>query len=120
MKIEKDTDNELMLYIKTKTKKSKILIEAMCKRTSEGFVVLKDSMIELVDSDSLVNSVKDLRDKCRSNNEIINGKIIKDYLFNSPSYAAMFVLGMRKNGRTIWKNKEGITLKDIEEKEIRY
>ncbi|MDY3005953.1 DUF4357 domain-containing protein [Anaerococcus porci] len=42
----------------------------------------------------------------------------KDYLFNSPSYASAFLLGMNTNGKTDWKIKEGITLKELEESEI--
>jgi hypothetical protein len=115
-KIEKQ--EEEIFYLNSRTKKSNIMINAKCKRTNEGFVVLKGSMIEEIDSNSLTNSIKELRNRCRKNGEIINGRITKNYLFNSPSYAAMFVLGMRKNGKTEWKTADGITLKELEEKEI--
>ena len=59
-----------------------------------------------------------IRDRCKKEQEIINGKIEKNFLFNSPSYAAAFGLGMNTNGRTDWKTVEGITLKDLEEKEL--
>ena len=75
-------------------------------------------MIEETDSMSIPQSIKELREKIKKNNEIINGRLTKDYLFNSPSYAAAFILGMQTNGRTDWKTKDGITLKDLEEKEI--
>ena len=39
-------------------------------------------------------------------------------MFNSPSYAATFVLGKSSNWRTELKDKDGVTLKEIEEKEI--
>lgn len=118
LKIEDKIDDEEVLYLSTKTKKSGKSISAKCKRTSEGFVVLKDSMIELIDSKSLSKSIKEIRDKCKISNEIIDGKLTKNYLFNSPSYAAMFVLGMSRNGRTEWKTKSGETLKELEEKEM--
>lgn len=118
LKIENKIDDDEILYLSTKTKRSGKSINAICKRTSEGFVVLKDSMIEMIDSKSLPNSIKELRDKCKANNEIFDGKLTKNYLFNSPSYAAMFVLGMSRNGKTEWKTKAGITLKALEEKEI--
>lgn len=117
-KKEDKTDDNEILYLSTKTKKSEKKINAKCQRTSEGFVVLKDSMIELIDSKSLPKSIKEMRDKCKANNEIIDGKITKNYLFNSPSYAAMFVLGMSRNGKTDWKTKGETTLKELEEKEI--
>ena len=119
LKIENKIDNDEILYLSTRTKKSGKIINAKCKRTSEGFVVLKDSMIEMIDSKSLPNSIKELRDKCKANNEIIDGKLTKNYLFNSPSYAAMFVLGMSRNGKTEWKMEDGTTLKELEEKELR-
>lgn len=111
-------DDELVLYLSRKSRKSKKTIEAKCKRTNEGFVVLKGSMIEEIDSRAIPKSIKELRDRNRKNNEIIDGKITKDHLFNSPSYAAAFVLGMQTNGRTDWRNKNGITLKELEEKEM--
>ncbi|MBN4083377.1 GIY-YIG nuclease family protein [Mycoplasma sp. CSL10137] len=106
---------ELMLYLSRKNKKSNKIIESKCMRTNEGFVVLKDSIIELEDSNSIPKTIKEIRKKCKNNNEIVNGRLTKNYLFNSPSYAAAFVLGMNTNGRTDWKNENGITLKDIEE-----
>ncbi|KXB43634.1 hypothetical protein HMPREF3188_01416 [Tissierellia bacterium KA00581] len=114
----KNNYDELILYLSRKIKRSNKLIKAKCKRTNEGFVVLKGSMIEQVDSNAIPKSIKELREKLRKNNEIVNGKIIKNYLFNSPSYASSFVLGMHTNGRTDWKTKDDITLKELEEKEI--
>lgn len=112
-------DKDLILYLSRKSRKSNRIIEAMCKRTNEGFVVLKDSMIEEIDSKAIPKSIKELRNDCISNKEIINGRINKNYLFNSPSYAAAFVLGMQTNGRTDWKTKGGINLKELEENEMK-
>lgn len=111
-------DKELILYLSRKSRKSNRIIEAMCKRTNEGFVVLKDSMIEEIDSKAIPKSIKELRKECINNNEIIDGKISKNYLFNSPSYAASFVLGMQTNGRIDWKTKGGINLNELEENEM--
>lgn len=113
-----DKDEEQILYLNRKLKRSNKTVEAKCKMTSEGFVVLKGSHIEGTDAESIPNSLKSLREKCRRNKEIIDGKITKDYLFKSPSYAASFVVGMSSNGRTDWKTKDGITLKALEEKDI--
>lgn len=120
---EKDENNndekELFLYLSRKSGKSSRQIEAKCKRTDEGFVVLKDSMIEVIDSTAIPKSIKELREKCIRNNEIVEGRLNKNYLFNSPSYAAAFVLGTNANGRTHWKTEKGTSLKDIEENEIK-
>ena len=113
-----DEVEELTLYLSRKSKKSNKTIEAMCKRTDEGFVVLKDSMIETIDSKAIPKSIKDLREKCRMNNEIVDGKLTKNYLFNSPSYAAAFVLGMNTNGKTDWKTKDHETLKKLDGEEV--
>lgn len=113
---EEIEQKELCLYLSRKSKKSNQTIEASCIRTNEGFVVLKGSMIEEIDSQSIPKAIKELREKCRKNHEIVDGRITKNYLFNSPSYAASFIIGMITNGRTDWKSKDGITLKDLEDK----
>ena len=118
-KYENNNDKGSILYLSRKSGKSNRQIEAKCKRTDEGFVVLKDSMIEIIDSIAIPKSIKKLREECIDKNEIVDGKLNKNYLFNSPSYAAAFVLGTNANGRTSWKNEKGITLKDLEENEMK-
>lgn len=75
-------------------------------------------MIEENDSKSIPNSIKALRVRCQANGDIISGLLQKNYLFNSPSYAAAFVLGMNTNGKVDWKTKDGITLKNLDENEL--
>lgn len=124
--IDKDSDDkektdeveELTLFLSRKSKKSNKTIEAMCKRTDEGFVVLNGSMIETINSKAIPKSIKVLREKCIANNEIVDGKLTKNYLFNSPSYAASFVLGTNANGRTEWKTKNHVTLKELDGEEV--
>lgn len=111
-----EENEELILYLSRKSKKSNKTIEAKCMRTNEGFVVLKDSIIEEIDSRAIPKTIKDIREKCREANEIIDGRLTKNYLFNSPSYAAAFVLGMHTNGKTDWKTENGLTLKEFKEK----
>lgn len=113
-------NDDLYLYLSRRDAKTNKEIKATCKRTSEGFVVLKGSDFCEIDADHIKNktSIKNIRDKCKNSGGVIDGKLIKDYLFNSPSYAATFVLGKSSNGRTEWKDKDGVTLKEIEEKEI--
>ena len=113
-KIIEKNQKESKFYLSRKSKKSQQLIQASCIRTNEGFVVLKDSMIEGIDSEAIPLAIKELRTKCKANKEIFNGKLTKNLLFNSPSYAAAFVLGMQTNGRVDWKDENGITLKELE------
>ena len=116
-KIIEKNQKESKFYLSRKSKKSQKLIQASCIRTNEGFVVLKDSMIEEIDSEAIPLVIKELRTKCKANKEIFNGKLTKNLLFNSPSYAAAFVLGMQTNGRVDWKDEKGVTLKELENSE---
>lgn len=113
-KIIEKNQKESKFYLSRKSKKSQQLIQASCIRTNEGFVILKGSMIEEIDSDAIPLAIKELRTKCKANKEIFNGKLTRNLLFNSPSYAAAFVLGMQTNGRVDWKDENGITLKELE------
>lgn len=101
----------LLLHLKRKSRKSGQTIEAECKQTTEGFVVLKGSHIELNDSDSIPPGIKESRQKAKVNE---NGILQEDFLFKSPSYAAAFVIGGHANGLTEWKTADGKTLKEIE------
>ncbi|MCU6786190.1 IS3 family transposase [Aedoeadaptatus acetigenes] len=85
-------DKELLLYLSRKSGKSNRLIEGKCKRTDEGFVVLKDSVIEIIDS-AIPKSTNELRKECINKNKIIDGRVSKNYIFNSTFYAAAFVFG---------------------------
>lgn len=104
-----------LLYLKRKSKKSNTEIRATCKQTAEGFVVLKGSMIEIIDSPKIPSALKERRAELQSIGVIVDSILQENQLFNSPSYAAGFVLGMHTNGRTDWKNKQGRSLKELEE-----
>lgn len=105
-------DGGLVLFLKRKSRKSGKTIEASCRQTGEGFVVLSGSHIETIDSDSIPPAIKKSRKKAIIDN---NGVLQKDILFRSPSYAAAFVIGGHVNGLTAWRTVEGQTLKKIEE-----
>lgn len=113
--VVEEHDDELILGLSRKIKRSQRNIEAYCKRTNEGFVVLAGSQIEETDSGSIPNVIKELRERCKQNNEIKDGVLTRNYLFKSPSYAASFVLGMTTNGKVDWKTEDGTSLKMIEE-----
>jgi hypothetical protein len=106
--------DELVLHLKRKSRKSGQTIEADCKQTADGFVVLKGSHIEPNDSDSIPPGIKEARSKAFVNE---NGILQEDVLFKSPSYAASFVIGGHANGLTEWKTAAGKTLKEIEASE---
>lgn len=86
-------------------------VDATAEQTSEGIVVLKGSFISPKEDENIPTAVKNMRRKARLDD---NGRTEDNYLFNSPSYAAVFVLGKSANGLTEWKSNKGITLKDLE------
>lgn len=110
--VAKDKD---LLFLSRKIRKSNLQIEAKCKRTNEGFVVLKGSMISLEDLKTMPKLIKKLRDQLITSKIIKNGILMENQLFTSASYAAAFVLGTNANGLTHWKTKNGQTLKELEE-----
>lgn len=109
--VDNTSDDGLILHMKRKSQKSGQTIEADCKQTSEGFVVLKGSHIETIDSDSVPPGIRERRKKAVIDE---NGVLQEDELFKSPSYAAAFVIGGHTNGLNDWKTTEGKTLKEIE------
>lgn len=111
---ESAESEDLLLFLKRKIRKSGRVIEAKCKQTNEGFVVLKGSHIETIDSESIPPRIKESRQKAKIDEQ---GVLQEDILFNSPSYAAAFVVGGHVNGLTEWKTEGGVSLKEIENRE---
>lgn len=105
-----ENNNEMFLYLSRKSSKSNKLIEAKAKLTNEGIVVLSGSGIEQIDSERIPASLVQRRIDAK----IENGILLEDELFKSPSYAAAFVIGGHINGLAYWKNKEGISLKELQ------
>lgn len=93
------------------------------KRTSDGFVVFHNSEIATETVDSYQKKkLNKLRDELIENEIIIKveDKLIfkSDYLFSSPSAAAMVIMGRSANGLLEWKDSSGKVLRDIEKQEI--
>jgi hypothetical protein len=109
--ILESSKDDLLLFLKRTIRRSGLVIKATCKQTNEGFVVLKGSLIETIDSESIPLKIKERRQKANVDE---NGILQEDILFRSPSYAAAFVIGGHVNGLTEWKTKNGISLKEIE------
>lgn len=111
---EESPEEELLLYMKRKSRKSGQVIEASCKQTNEGFVVLQGSHIETIDSESIPPRIVERRQKAKIDE---NGILQENILFRSPSYAAAFVIGGHVNGLVEWKTRDGVSLKEIESSE---
>ena len=100
------TDNEPIFHLEYKKGK------ATGKRTSEGFVALKGSVINPTMTKSCPEkTVKDRRKYADKIDK--NYTLTADILFSSPSGAAGFIGGASLNGNAMWKDANGKSLKDI-------
>lgn len=89
--------------------------------SSDGFVVLKGSKAAGTIVNSMTPSFIVLRQKLIDVGVLVDkGEFYEfsdDYIFSSPSTAAVMVMGRNANGLTEWKQKDGKTLKDFENNE---
>lgn len=108
---DKKIENKKLLYFKTKSFQAKGIV------INEGFRVLKGSTVSKEQTKkSLAKGYKALRERLEKE-KIINEnyEFISDYTFNSSSAAADVISGYSNSGPIVWKNKEGKTLKELEE-----
>lgn len=111
--IKKKCDEKEVLYIS----QDRSGIRASGKPISEGFAVLKGSKIADNVASSLSKSVVDKRQVLFDKGIVDeNFTFTQDWEFTSPSLAAAIVVGYSINGRNAWRNKKGISLKEIEER----
>jgi hypothetical protein len=86
--------------------------------TSDGFVVFKSSKASSTIVNSMTSNFIKYRQKLIDEGVLVDkGDFLEfsdDYIFSSPSTAAVMVMGRNANGLTEWKNKDGITLKEFE------
>ena len=111
--IKKKSDEKEILYIL----QDRSGIKAGGKPISEGFAVLKGSKVAEKVASSLSKSVVNKRQALFDKGIVDeNFTFTQDWAFTSPSLAAAIVVGYSINGRNAWKNKKGISLKEIEER----
>lgn len=88
------------------------------KRTREGFVVLKGSVLNPKTTASCPERTLKVRhDYADKMDE--NGYLKEDLLFSSPSAAASFIGGASLSGNALWRDAEGRRLKDILDQALR-
>ena len=105
----KNDSPEECLYIFRDKGKS---VLAVGKIAEDGFWVLKGSYINPKEAPSLPTGVKKARQQYAK--QIDSDDILQqDVSFGSPSYASSFVRGRNSNGLLEWKNKDGVTLKEM-------
>lgn len=106
----RSSPSEQTLYLSTSTSSGE------GKQTSDGFVVLKGAHIRKEVTRTIPKQAK--RNRERYSNRISDDWILlQDTLFTSPSAASSFITGSSISGKKEWKNKAGITLGELEEKE---
>lgn len=99
-------------------------VKATGRQTENGFLVLKGSEAVLEERPS----VKKYPYPSTVRSQLLSEGVLteqsdrlafaKDYEFTSPSAAASVVHGGHANGLISWKNSKGITLKELEQKEV--
>jgi hypothetical protein len=94
-------------------------IEARGQEAAEGFVVRAGSQAVKQEAPSIPVHLRELR-RALLEKEVFEDvgscyRLTQDYVFNSPSAAAGVLLGKSWNGREVWKDAQGRTLKQIQE-----
>lgn len=88
------------------------------KPTSDGFVVFKKSKAAATIVNSMTSNFINYRQKLIDDGILVDKgeyyEFSDDYIFSSPSTAAVMVMGRNANGLTEWKSKDGKTLKAFE------
>lgn len=111
---EKKTHLDETFYLKIKkSRNSKEMYTASMVMTLDGFVLLKGSEVNPKTKETA--SPKYLSDK--EKNKVFldeNNRTTKDILFDSPTGAAVFVVGYNISGPKNWKNLEGESLEKLE------
>ncbi|NLF82774.1 MAG: GIY-YIG nuclease family protein [Candidatus Gastranaerophilales bacterium] len=92
-------------------------IDAKGQRTSDGFVVLKESRIKMQIAPSCPKHAKKAHEQYASTIEP-DGTLLADILLRSPAEAACFVTGTSINAREAWKTSDGRTLNEVESSEV--
>lgn len=86
--------------------------------TNEGMVVLKGSSAPMITKRKTEQRFYDKRDELLNKGVIINDGerfvFQRDYLFQTPSGASMFLLLATSNGWIDWKTDKGVTLHDYQ------
>ena len=97
-------------------------INATSKLISNGMIVLKGSLMKDKETPALSPTYsrirKDLIEKEFVKQTEKGLEFMEDYEFTSPSQAGAVILGYSVNGRTFWKDKKGVTLKELEEEKL--
>ncbi len=111
---EAEGDEEPRLYLSRTIKKINFTVKAIGRQISDGFVVLKGSIVSPQDDNTISSNILEMR----KNRKVDKDNVLQeDVFFNSPSGAAQYVIGKSSNGWNEWKTSDGKTLHDLESDE---
>lgn len=108
-----DSEDELLYFSRSKGKGGK----AVGKVSADGFWVLRGSYIYPQVANYTASGIKKKREEFATSIDK-NNILQEDISFGSPSYASTFVCGKNSNGLTEWKNKNGISLKELDSEDV--
>ena len=116
-KTEKLPLQEGVLYLETSG------LTATCRQTADGFIVHAGSQASKRESRVLRPQVAEIRKNLRKQGVLVDAGetycFAREYSFSKPSAASSVILGYPSNGREVWKNGAGVTLKVLEDKQER-
>lgn len=101
-------------------------VEAQGFESTQGFVVKAGSraVADVTPTFEQMRGTRELRgDLIESGVLVLDGasyRFTQDYVFTAPSAASDMVLGGSSNGRTMWKDAQGRTLKELQGQEIEH
>lgn len=79
----------------------------------KGFVVYKDSEYNEVITSSCTSAIDNKRRELMKLGKMKNGVLTEDVQFGSPSTAAKVLIGNSVNGKIVWVDSNGYTLKQL-------
>jgi hypothetical protein len=109
-----ENDTALEFYLEQKIRNSGLTVKGVCRRSSEGYIVLKGSV---VNPKINIETCSGIAVSARKNSKFDDNILLEDVLFTSPSAAAGFITGASANGYVVWKTTDGKTLKEVETSE---
>lgn len=108
-KVSVDFADDSLLHLSGKKYVAFGIVQTDC------FIVKKGSQFALKETSACSKSIIKYRQKLIDEGCVVNGIFVHDVKFNSPSTAAACINGINTNGRTAWLNKDGKTLKQLQE-----
>ena len=90
----------------------KVVADGYYLSETDEFVVLKGSEFSKTETDSCNKSIKAMRKSLIDDDIVEEFLFVKSVKFFSPTTAAQMVYGGSQNGRTMWADEDGVTIKE--------